>query len=303
MARDFYDVLGVQRNASDAEIKKAYRRLAKEHHPDANDQSPQAEARFKEVSEAYATLSDPEKRQQYDLLGQVDGGFSGFQNIPVDFSHFNVENAGPFGDFIEELFQGHTRQRRGSGRQSTYRKPRPTAGADLEQAIAISLAEAYHGAKRSFQMGDQQINVRIPRGVADGSRIRVSGKGGPGMNGGQVGDLYLRVSVLPDPNYQRNGDDLARDITLDLFTALLGGVIEVPTMERPVRLTIPPGTPSGKRFRIAGKGMPRSGKTDQRGDLIVRSQIQLPEKLTAEERKLVKQLRASIQQRDSTEHR
>ena len=299
MAEDFYEVLGVKRDASDAEIKKAYRRLAKQYHPDANDQSPQAEARFKEVNEAYATLSDPEKRQQYDLMGHVDGGFAGFQDIPVDFSNFNFTNAGPFGDFIEELFQGHTRQRRGPSHQSVSWQPQPTTGQDIEQPISIHLSEAYHGANRTYQMGDKTLKIRIPRGVSNGTRIRVNGKGAAGSNGGKSGDLYLRVTVKPDEDFRREGDDLHREIQLDLFTALLGGVIDVPTLDRPIRLTIPPETSSGQRFRIAGKGMPRSENNDQRGDLIVRTQIDIPNNLTAEERELAKQLRASIHKRSN----
>ena len=299
MARDYYEILGVNRNASEGEIKKAYRRLAKQFHPDANDQSTRAEARFKEVNEAYAILSDPEKRQQYDLTGHVDGGFNGFQDIPVDFSNFNFANAGPFGDFIDELFQGHSRQRRGPRRQSASWKPQPAAGQDIEQPLAIHLSEAYHGANRTFQMGDKTLKIRIPGGVSSGTRIRVSGKGAAGRNGGKSGDLYLRVTVTPHEDFQREGDDLHREIQLDLFTALLGGVIDVPTMERPVRLTIPPGTNSGQRFRITGKGMPRSENNDSRGDLIVRTQIEIPDHLTAEERELAKQLRRSIQNKSN----
>ena len=294
MAKDFYEVLGVKRDASDAEIKKAYRRLAKQFHPDANDQSPKAAARFKEVNEAYATLSDPQKRQQYDLMGHVDGGSAGFQDIPVDFSNIDFTNAGPIGDFINELYQGRTRQRRGPSRQNVSWNPQPTAGQDIEQPITIHLSEAYHGAKRTYQIGDKTLKIRIPRGVSSGTRIRVGGKGAPGSNGGKSGDLYLRVTVNPDEDLKREGDDLHREIQLDLFTALLGGVIDVPTLDRPVRLTIPPGTNSSQRFRIAGKGMPRSENNDQRGDLIVRTQIDVPKNLTVEERELVKQLRTSI---------
>lgn len=302
MAKDYYEVLGIRRDASEAEIKKAYRRLAKQYHPDTNKQSSNAEARFKEVNEAYHTLSDPEKRQQYDLFGHTNANHSGFQDIPVDFSNFNFQGAGPFGDFIEELFQGHTRQRRGPSRQRPNPKPRPSVGEDIEQTLSISLSEAYHGAKRSIHTGGKKLQVRIPRGIDTGTRIRVSGKGAPGSHGGKSGDLYLRITVEPDEQFTRDGDDLLGEVRLDLFTALLGGVVDVTTMERPVRLTIPPGTNSGQRFRLSGKGMPRAENTEQRGDLIVRTQIDIPSDLTAEERALVKELRSSIRKRNDRSH-
>ena len=297
MARDFYDVLGVKRNASAGDLKKAYRRLAKQYHPDTNGQSARAAARFKEVNEAYDTLSDPEKRQQYDLFGRAGGGPQGFQDIPVDFSNFNFSNSGPFGDFIDELFKGQSRQK-SSARQ---RRPHPRTGQDIEHPLAISLAEAYHGATRMVRSGEKEFRVRIPRGIRDGTRIRVSGKGGPGAHGGKAGDLYLRVSVAADQRFQRQGEDLLTDLRIDLFTALLGGVVEVPTMERPLRLTIPPGTDSGQRFRLTGKGMPRSQNDDARGDLFVRVEIETPGELSADERAIARSLRDSIQQRRKTQ--
>ncbi len=303
MAKDYYELLGVRRDASAADLKKAYRRLAKQYHPDTNDQSSHAAARFKEVNEAYDTLSDPQKRQQYDLFGQTSGGNFGFQDIPVDFSNLNFKGAGPFGDFIEELFQGQTRQRRGPSRQRSSAGPSPSAGQDIEQALHISLADAYRGATRTLRSGGKEIRVRIPRGVDTGTRIRVSGKGAPGANGGKAGDLYLHVTVEPDERFERQGHDLLSEIRLDLFAALLGGVVEVPTMERPLRLTIPPGTNSGQRFRLAGKGMPRADDADLRGDLIVRAQIDMPADLTAEERALAKKLRATINQRGNRDPR
>ena len=202
MAKDYYEVLGVRRDASAADLKKAYRRLAKQYHPDTNEQSSHAAARFKEVNEAYDTLSDPQKRQQYDLFGHASGGNSGFQDIPVDFSNLNFKGAGPFGDFIEELFQGHTRQRRGPSRQRSNTGPRPSAGQDIEQALHISLADSYRGATRTLRSGGKEIRVHIPRGVDTGTRIRVSGKGAPGANGGKAGDLYLRVTVNPDEAFR-----------------------------------------------------------------------------------------------------
>ncbi len=290
MARDYYKVLGVSREASADELKDAYRRLAKRYHPDANNQSEKAAARFKEINEAYDTLSDPQKRQQYDLIGKAGAAnnFS-YQDIPFDLNNLNINDTNGFGDFIDQLFKGQTRQRRES-----HHRPSPRHGQDKELALNIRLEEAYRGTTRNLRVADKEIRVRIPPGVDTGTRIRVAGKGAAGQNGGKAGDLYLRIKVMHDSRFERQGDDLLSEIPLDLFIALLGGTVEAPTLDRPVRLTIPPGTDSGQRFRLPNKGMPKRGSEDQRGDLFVRVQIEMPKNLTVEQRRLAKELRATI---------
>jgi curved DNA-binding protein len=287
MASDYYSVLGVAKNASQDDIKKAFRKQAKKYHPDANPNDPKAEERFKEVNEAYETLSDPQKRQQYDMLGSAYrnmgggaggyGGYSGAQNI-------NMED-------LQDIFsQFMNFGRAGGGMRG---RVSPMRGQDIEQPVVISLKEAFSGTERLVSKGDKQLRVSIPAGATDGTRVRVAGEGALGMNGGPNGDLYLVVEVADDPQFRREGYDLNVDINVDMFTAMLGGEVQVPTLARPLNLKIPAGTQSGRKFRLAGKGMPNL-KTGGAGDLYARVNITVPEKLTDHQRRLVEQLRDSL---------
>ncbi len=287
MATDYYDALGVNKNASEKEIKKAYRRLAKKHHPDANPDNPGAEARFKEINEAHEVLSDPEKRAQYDRFGQTFGtggnsqGYGNMGDIPfTDLSDFFESVMGGFGG------RGRPGRR---GRQRSMRMD----GQDIQQAIRISLREAYEGATRIITKGGRKLKVNIPAGAANGTKVRLSGEGEAGM-GGRPGNLYLIVEVSEDTTFERKGDDLYTDIEVDTFTAMLGGEIEVPTMGRAIRLKIPASTQSGKKFRISGKGMPIMRKRGQFGDLYARALITVPENLTPEQRHMIEELRAAF---------
>jgi curved DNA-binding protein len=293
MAKDYYDVLGVKRNASEKEIKSAFRKLAKKHHPDANPNDPTAEAKFKEINEAYEVLSDKEKREMYDRFGTVNpqaapqwGGTTGGTN--VDF--------GDLSDIFEGLFGGGGR---GRGRTRTQTRTSPFGGdvgfrvdgEDLIQAAPISLREAYSGTTRLVTKGDRTLRANIPAGAMTGTKVRLAGEGSPGMNGGKAGDLYLVVEVEPDPQFERNGNDLTTDVKVDMFTATLGGDVEVPTLARPVKLKIPAGTQSGRKYRIAGKGMPILRQPDKYGDLYARILITVPTNLTPEQREAVEKLR------------
>jgi len=297
MAKNYYDILGVGKNASEKEIKQAFRRLAKKYHPDANPNDPQAETKFKEINEAYEILSDPEKRVQYDRFGSVfpGGGFGGNGGTRYTHVNFGGEGFGDIGDILENLF-GRSGFGRSSGWSSTVREGQgwATQGRDLEQTVTISLYEAYHGTSRRVTKGGRTINVNIPAGARTGTKVRIAGEGEPGALGGPAGDLYLVVEVAPDPTYERNGDDLTTDIRVDMFTAMLGGEVEVPTLSGPVRLTIPAGTQSGRKFRLAGKGMPRLKHKGEYGNLYVRVLITVPEHLNDEQRRLVEQLRDSL---------
>lgn len=292
MARDFYDVLGVNRNASQDDIKKSYRRLAKKYHPDSNPDDPSAETKFKELNEAYEVLQNPDTRAQYDRFGQ---NFQQYQQAggpngqgfytTVDFEDIAQS---PFGDLFESVFGGFGRGASGRNRAETMLR---MDGRDIEQPVIISLREAYEGTTRIITKEGRKLKVNIPRGATDGTKVRLSGEGEPGVNGGNSGNLLLIVQIQPDSQFQRDGDDLQIDIEVDMFTAMLGGEIEVPTMERPVRLKIPAGTQSGRKFRLTGKGMPIMRKKGQHGNLYARVQISVPESLTSEQRKLVEKLR------------
>ena len=302
--KDYYKTLGVSKNASAEEIKKAYRKLARQHHPDIN-KKPEAEKRFKEINEANEVLSDPEKRKRYDTVGpewerfrqggQQPGGFQWVYTGQPGADPFNGGDAGGFSDFFRTLFgEGQADFDSGPlfGRPSARRR-RSVAGADVESEVEITLAEAYKGTERSVEMrlpdgATRRLSVKIPVGVRDGQRIRLAGQGAPGSAGGPSGDLFLRVRVRPHPVFQRDGDDLRMDLPVALHEALLGAEVTVPTLKGRVSLRIPPETQNGRTIRLAGQGMPRA--TGGHGDLYVTVKVVLPTKLTEKERELVNEL-------------
>jgi curved DNA-binding protein len=317
--KDYYGVLGISRDASEQEIKQAYRKLARKHHPDMNREDKSAEERFKEVNEAYEVLSDPEKRKMYDQFGsewktwQQQGGGNaddfwqqwgaGQQPGTPGGTRYTWSTGGEgpdvFSDFFQQLF--------GMGGRGGYRpqysgdfedlfggrrgQPQQRRGRDYEQPVQITLEEAYHGTQRLFQIGDQRIEVSIPAGARSGTRVRVAGKGAPGVSGGPPGDLFLVIDVAPHPNFKREGDRLETTAQAPLYTALLGGEIQVPLPDgRAVVLTIPPETQNGTRFRLRGKGMPVLGRPQERGDLFAVVEVVLPQSLSDKERELFMEL-------------
>ncbi|HKI50803.1 MAG TPA: J domain-containing protein [Geothermobacteraceae bacterium] len=315
--KDYYSILGVDRKADEQEIKKAYRKLARKYHPDVNPTNSDAAAKFQDINEANEVLSDPAKRQQYDHLGsqwqkyQQGGGrpedfnwgeraAAGHQNYsyrtvnPEEFEEL-FGSGGGFSDFFTNLFGGGARpQSHGDrGGQQFYQQARPRSGSDLEHSLQVRLSEAYHGAKRVLEWDDgRKIDVKIPRGVQTGSRVRLKGQGGAGTGGGGSGDLYLTIEVLPDQRFLRDNDDLKTTASADLFTMLLGGNLSVPGIDRTVNLPIPPETSNGRVFRLRGLGMPNIKHPEQRGDLYVTVEAVLPQKLTAKEKELLEQWRS-----------
>lgn len=300
MARDYYAVLGVKRDATDKEIKSAFRKLAKQYHPDTNQNDPNAEARFKELNEAYEVLSDKQKRETYDRFGSVNPQASGMPGAGGPFStNVNMGDLGDFGSIFDQLFGSASRGRRASGTRVQDvpfggfggRGSIPMDGSDITQTVPITLKEAYTGTTRLVTRNERTIRARIPPGAATGTRVRLAGEGEAGANGGSPGDLYLIVEVEPDPQFERSGDDLTTDVRVELFTALLGGEAEVDTLGRSIRMKIPPGTQSGRKFRLAGKGMPHLRDAETHGDLFARVLITVPERLTDEQRQAVERLR------------
>lgn len=328
MAKDFYKILGVERTADEKEIKRAYRKLARQHHPDINPNDTSAEARFKEINEAYQVLSDKEKRELYDQLGDdydkvpagvsaedfkryAGGtGFSGSGNFPggINFedlfsgsstrsggANFRVEtggtNNGGVGDLFENLFGG--RGDFGSRRQTRG----PQRGGDVEQPINISLAESIRGTQRTLQLtirserGEESRNVtvKIPAGVREGARVRAAGQGASGSGGGQNGDLFLRVRIEPHAFWKREGDDVSCEVPVRFDEAALGATISVPTIENSVNLKIPAGTQSGQTFRLSGRGVKQ--KDGKAGDQFVKVKIAVPKELSDRERQLIEELK------------
>ncbi|HDQ73173.1 MAG TPA: J domain-containing protein [Chloroflexi bacterium] len=312
--KDYYKILGVDRNSSEQEIKRAYRRLAREFHPDVNPDDKSAEEKFKGINEAYEVLNDSEKRRKYDQLGanwqqwQQMGRDPGqfdwtqwFAGAPggtrVEWSGdlgdlFGGAGAESFSDFFRSVFGGAGGTRRTRAGEDIFgrTRQRPTRGQDMETAATITLEEAFHGTTRVLKQGQRRIRVKIPPGARTGSRVRIAGKGQSGYGDAPSGDLYLNITVKPHPIFEREGDHLCCDIDVDLYTAVLGGQIRVPALNGDVSLKIPAGTEGGKTFRLRGKGMPNPHNANQYGDLLVTIRVQIPQDLNAKERALFEEL-------------
>ncbi len=324
--KDYYKILGVNRNASQDEIKKAYRKLAVKYHPDKTKGNKELENKFKEISEAYEVLKDPEKRKKYDQFGQnwkqyeqAGEGAAGF-----DFSDFMrqggfgrgrkgdwEEQSSPFGDtfHFEEVFTGGGGGARtgfsdffealfGEEFRSARAQPRggrtaSMRGQDVTAETTLTLEEAYHGTSRIIQMDGKKVRVNIKPGIQDNQTLRLPGKGAPGAGGGQAGDLYLKIRINQHPVYSRKGNDLYKDVKVDLYTAVSGGKIEVDTLKGKVKVDIPKKTQSGKVLRLPKLGMPVHNKPGEYGDLYVKLHIQIPDDLNEEDLKKFEELKKS----------
>lgn len=297
--KDYYQLLGVAKTASADEIKKSYRKLAVKYHPDKNPGDKKAEEKFKEISEAYDVLGDAEKRKKYDELGENWNQYRQSGGDPGGFDFSQYANQGgrqqyssgnfdesQFSDFFESIF-GHGSGGFGNSRQ---RANMPMQGQEYRGETSISLREAFHGAERQFEVNGQKLNLKLKPGIADGQVLRLKGKGGAGHNGGPAGDLYITVHVQPDNQFERKGDDLYIDQTLDLYTAVLGGKLQVQLIDKALNINIPPGTDSGKVFRLRGAGMPVYGKEGAHGDAYVKVGISVPKDLNEKEKELFNQL-------------
>ena len=296
--RDYYEVLGVPRTATAEEIKRAYRQLARKHHPDLQVASERARAseRFKEINEANEVLSDPDKRAKYDALGANWKGGMDFTPPPDTGRGPSVttewEGFGDFSDFFGSIFGRPPGGRAGAGRAGGDRAGvrMPIPGNDIEGELPLPLDDVLHGGQRRITVDGRSLDVTIPRGIRDGATLRLAGQGGPGVNGGPAGDVYLRVRLLPHPRYRVVDDDLEMDLPLWPWQAVLGAEVRVDTPDGPVTLTVPPGTQSGQRLRLRGRGLPRDGA---RGDLYAVVRVVVPTRPSAAEREVYEMLRRS----------
>ena len=287
--KDYYKILGVARGASEDEIKKAYRKLARKYHPDVSKEA-NAKEKFQEVSEAYETLRDKEKRAAYDSLGSHRPG-QDFRPPPDWFDRFGSGRSEDLRDVdLSDLFEsmgifGRAQGRgfRPGGRNMAF------PGEDFEVAVHLSLEEAFRGTEREFRLDSRTIHARIPRGATDGQRLRLRGKGGPGVNGGPPGDLYLHIALDPHPLYRVSGHDLDIEVPVAPWEAALGTEIEIPTLEGRVSMKVPPGSKGGQKFRLAGKGLARPN--GGAGDLYAVLNIVVPGTLSEREKKLYEELR------------
>ena len=291
--KDYYKILGVDRKASDDEIRKAYRKLAKKYHPDYNPNDKQAEDRFKEINEAYEVLSDSKRRSYYDRVGsdysswqqrgnpgnfnwdQYGGGFPGGTRVNMDDLN-DMFGGGGFSDFFQTIFG------MGGGRSSSRSQRSQPQG--YQQELDITLEEANKGTTRQFESNGKQKRVRIPAGVRTGSKVRVAGAGPNGL------DLYLIVNVKDDDRFERRGNDLHTTATVDVFTAILGGEAEVETMNGTVKLNIPAGTQPEQVFRLSGRGMPNVKNQKEKGNLYVKLKVTIPKYLSAKQRELLEEV-------------
>ena len=309
--KDYYKTLGVEKDATQEEIKKAYRKLALKYHPDRNPDNKQSEEKFKEITEANEVLSDPEKRKKYDQLGsnwkyyqQPGSGGPGMEDF---FSQFGGRgggktsyqysgdlgdmfgNIGGFSDFFESFFGGS-----GAG-PGTGQRRNPFAsaqkGQDYEANLNLTLEEVFNGVERQINVDGKKIKVKIEQGTIDKTKLRLRGMGSPGSHGGEKGDLYLNIHVLDHPFYEVKGDDLYYNFDVDLYTAVLGGNVQIQTLDhKKLSIVIPPETDNGKLLKLRGQGMISKDHKNKRGDLYVRVIVQIPKHLTKEEKELFKKL-------------
>ena len=298
MARDYYDVLGIPRNATTEQVQQAYRKLARKHHPDVN-KDPGAEDRFKEVNEAYTVLSDPETRKRYDRFGED------FRRIPEDYDERAAAAAGGFGGFGGAGGPTGTRIRYGPGAGAGGGINfddlfgdffggaggfGPIPGADQQAELELTVEDAYRGGKRQITVGGRNYTVTIPAGVTDGQRIRLAGQGGKGSGDAPRGDLYLVVRVKPDPRFRLDGRDITVDLPVTPWEAVLGATVAVRTPGGEAKVRVPPGSSTGRRLRLRGEGMPN--RRGAAGDLYAEIKVMVPPKPTARERQLFEQLAA-----------
>jgi DnaJ-class molecular chaperone len=315
--KDYYATLGVAKGAGGKEIKQAFRKLARKFHPDVNPGDKAAETRFKEINEAYEVLGNPESRKKYDELGANwrmyeqqaqqgghpfaggwsaggPGGRGGFRTMTPEEMEEMFGDSHPFSDFFTTFFGGMGGS--GGGRETRGGRSRRRPGRDIENELELTLDDACHGTTRRLSMRHdghvRTVDVRIPAGVTDGSRVRVSGEGEQGVGGGEAGNLYLRVRLAPHPVFERKGHDLHVRTPVPVTVAVLGGEAQVQTLSgKPARLRIPPLTQNGQLFRLKGYGMPVVGKPDEHGDLYARVDVQLPATLSDKEREHYEALR------------
>jgi curved DNA-binding protein len=288
--KDYYKILGVERGASDDDIKKAYRRLARKYHPDVSKEA-NAKEKFQEVSEAYETLRDKEKRAAYDSLGSGFRPGQDFRPPPVWFDRFGAGRQEDLRDIdLSDLFESMGIFGRAAGRRGGFGRNVPIPGEDYEMPVRITLEEAARGTERRLQLDGAIITARIPKGATDGQRLRLRGKGGAGMNGGAAGDLYLQIALEPHALFRARGHDLEVEVPIAPWEAALGAEVEVPTLEGRLTMKVPPGSKGGQKLRLAGKGLPKPGAGA--GDLYAALEVVVPATLTDAEKKLNEELRA-----------
>ena len=286
---DYYKILGLEKNAVLADIKKAYRKLARKYHPDLNPNDKAAEKKFKEINEAHEVLSNPENRKKYDEYGEHWQHAEEYEKAKQQQQHYQRSYQGTggfthedFSDFFENMFG---RSASGShGRQVKFR------GQDYNAELQLDLKEVYSTHKRTLTINNKNIRITIPAGVENGQVIKIKGLGGPGINGGPKGDLYIQFSIVNNTKFKRDGDNLYTTLDLDLYKALLGGQIMVDTFDGKVKLTIKPETKNGTRVKLKGKGFPKYKKEGQFGDLYVTFNLKTPTNLSSKEKELFQEL-------------
>lgn len=311
--KDYYEILGVSRDATQAEIKKKYRKLVSKFHPDKNPGNKRAEARFKEIGEAYEVLKDPKKRKLYDRVGSDWKHYQQNGGQPDDFNwsqyagqrgrgqRVNVnmddlfggggstgESGSPFSSFFETIFGGadpFSAQRRQGGQRT-----RAAQSHDSEATVVVSLADIMEDTEKHLRINGEKVKIKIPAGIEEGKRLKLKGKAHPARSGGQTGDLYLKIKIDIPEGFERRGNDIYQKVPVDIYKAALGGDLTVQTLKGKVKLNLPEGTPNGKVFRLGGRGIPDFKNPALKGDYFIKTELQLPENLSKEEKKLFKKL-------------
>jgi len=314
--KDYYNILGVSRDASQDEIRKKYRKLAAKYHPDKNPDDKSAEEKFKEIGEAYEVLKDPEKRKLYDQVGSDWKKYQQAGASADDFNWGQYANRGggqrinmedifgggghggsgsPFSSFFETIFGGGGdpfagRQSQARQYQSRTRQNVRQKGQDTKAEVNVDLKDVITGTEKQFRINGERVKLKIPAGIEDGKRLKLKGKGQTSQVGGPKGDLYLKVNVKEPEGFERRGNDIYQKVPLDLYTAVLGGELTAQTLNGKIKLNIPPETQNGRTFRLAERGLPRFGRTGKKGDYYLKTDITIPENLTQKEKDLFKKL-------------